>query len=274
MLSTRGPIMVTNITMFWAENWKMSQLTYKWVTHGQIYCLNTWLYALVTRSTYNYLIKNSNPLAFGVLKSLVNRFYTSPNQNGTYGIEIQHAFSQTKPAIYSTIQQFISLPCCFSLSSLFLSSHQCPLLETNKHGWVDCWQRQQTKSCVNTPARTLAHHGPLIRWLMASFSAVHPSTSHPSLLSPSVLTLPPSFFSSLCSLSFYGVEMQHCQCNSAKIQYFSHLPPPTSSTHPATSFPIFIFLYCFILLCFRSGSFVLFLSSYSSLLLAGHLADV
>lgn len=96
-----------------------------------------------------------------------------------------------------TILRFISLHCCFSLSSPSLSSHHCPLLDTNKHGWVDCCQRWQTKSCVNTLAGVPAHHGPLIRWLMASFSAVHPS-----LLSPSVLTLPLSFLPSLCSPSF------------------------------------------------------------------------
>lgn len=79
-------------------------------------------------------------------------------------------------------------------------SPQHPLLDTNKHGWVDCWQQRQTKSCVNTQPCTPPHHGPLIHWLMVAFSVVHPSTSHPSLLSPSVLTLSPFFFS---PLAFY-----------------------------------------------------------------------
>ncbi len=111
---------------------------------------------------------------------------------------------------------------------------------------------------------------------MASFSAVHPSTRHPSLLSPSALTLPPSYSPSLFSLFHYGTEemvqpWQLCQCNGTNIQYFSQLPPPITSTHPSAIIPIFILLCVFILLCFPHGSFPPFLSCYSSLQLARHL---
>lgn len=96
----------------------------------------------------------------------------------------------------------LSSRCC---PSLLASSDQCPLPCTNKRDWVDCWQRLQTKSCVKTSAHALAHHGPLICWLMASFSVIHPSTSHPSLLSPSVLQLQSPVSYSPESISCLGI---------------------------------------------------------------------
>lgn len=161
---------------------------------------------------------------------------------------------------------FISLLCCFSPSFLSLSSHQCPLLDAHKHGWVDCWQRRPTKSCVNTLARTLAHHGLLIHWLMASFSTIHPSTSHPSLLSPSVLTFPPSF-SSLCTLSFTAEWRNYQGRGNITITtapVFFSPATPNSSTRFATIIPLFILKYFFILLCFDNRSFTLSLSFHSS----------
>lgn len=129
--------------------WQMVNYTVKWMN-------NAVLHMVVTH--YNYMFKNSN---FGVF---CIHWWTDvlpiPTRIWPKGAERLHALVKlnlnTSIAFLDlqveTVLQFIS---CFSLSSLSLSSHQCPLLDTNKHGWVDCWQRRQTKSCVNTLARTL-----------------------------------------------------------------------------------------------------------------------
>lgn len=61
------------------------------------------------------------------------------------------------------------------------------------------------KPCVNTQTHTLAHHGPLIHWLMAPFSTIHLSC-HPSLVSRSSFVLPTAH--SLCPhfLFFFKVR--------------------------------------------------------------------
>lgn len=73
---------------------------------------------------------------------------------------------------------------------------------------------------------------------------------------PSILLFVPLFSALHCGVEEMHRQRQRCQCTN--IQSFSHLPPPTSSTHPASIIPIFIFLDAFILLCFRGGSFLLF----------------
>ena len=102
---------------------------------------------------------------------------------------------------------------------------------------------------------------------MASFSAVHPSTSHPSFPPPSAPTFPSSSLSSLWCPSSDMEWNQGSDCGG--IQYLSQLQPRTSSTHPAIITPVFILLDFFILLCAHSGSLFLFsVFCYSSLLLA------
>lgn len=95
--------------------------------------------------------------------------------------------------------------------------------------------------CVNTQTYFLAHHGPLIHWLMAAFSAIYLSC-HPSLPSQSAPALPPSCLSSLC----FSV----CHCEVGKLQkqwqlqqgYYSAFTLTCPPAHPASILVIFIII--------------------------------
>lgn len=89
--------------------------------------------------------------------------------------------------------------------------------------------------CVNTLAHTPAHHGPLTRWLMASFSAVHPSI-HPSVTHRSL------------HLSSYSLHPSPPSVGGNLTNTASSLHP---CTRPATVIPLFILKYFF----FLGGSF-------------------
>lgn len=85
---------------------------------------------------------------------------------------------------------------------------------------------------------------------MASFSAVHPSTRHPSSLSPSVLIIPPSFLSSLhpsvgCLSLWSGGNDRTMPCGNIATSIRFHLtcqhqPPPLILP---LLFPIFILMF-------------------------------
>lgn len=84
----------------------------------------------------------------------------------------------------------------------------CPhLISTwHKQTWLSWLLADMGELRVNTQTYFLAHHGPLIHWLMAVFSAIYLSR-HPSLPSPSAPALPPFFLSSLFfSVCHSGVD--------------------------------------------------------------------
>lgn len=69
---------------------------------------------------------NSNPFAFGVLKSLVSVSSTSPTSLRSIATKTHHAFSQIDLQVMLVVLQFISVLCCFSFSSPL-----CPLISVH-----------------------------------------------------------------------------------------------------------------------------------------------